>query len=288
MKYDSYIDGIRSKYPSLEILKFEAIEHGQNNVIIVINDNFVFRFPRNDLNRRVLNREYQVLSKIGGQLPLNVPEFQFFSIEENLETSFVGYKFIQGEILSKEVFQRKNHRIIGRQLSDFLVKLHSRDILNQVSNDLETLDGYAVWKDMFQRIEGKLYPYMREDLKGSVRDDFQNILRELKQTDCDKRVVHGDFGPTNILIDSKSSRVNGIIDFGAIHIGDPAEDIACMIGPFGYGVDFIKQYFRDYEDIGKMLNRAVLYTKSFALQEALYGIEQNDTGAFDAGMMNYI
>jgi hypothetical protein len=39
-------------------------------------------------------------------------------------------------------------------------------------------------------------------------------------------VVHGDFGPQNMLFDLSAHRVTGILDWEAAHIGNPVEDLA--------------------------------------------------------------
>jgi len=288
MKHEEMLAKIKKKYPDLIVDHFHVIEHGQNNKIILINKELVFRFPRTAANQLVLKREYNVLSKIREILPLEVPRYDYYSMADEIGSSFAGYPFIQGEILSKKVFDLIDHEALGKQLCSFLQKLHSAEVYTKLALDLEDLDCYKVWDDMFQRIKEKLFPFMPEENRLKVTQDFNKILESLNSSTFVKTVVHGDFGPTNILVDIELEKISGIIDFGSIHLGDPAEDIACMIGPFGYGIDFILEYFQSYNGIHNLLERAVLYTKSFALQEALYGIENDDKRAFDAGMTNYI
>ncbi len=52
--------------------------------------------------------------------------------------------------------------------------------------------------------------------------------------------IHGDFGPTNILWDQAAGRVSGITDFGWASVGDPAADLAALIGLFGYGEEIVE------------------------------------------------
>jgi len=39
-------------------------------------------------------------------------------------------------------------------------------------------------------------------------------------------IVHGDFGPQNMLFDLHADRVTGVLDWESAHIGDPIEDLA--------------------------------------------------------------
>ncbi|MBR7834756.1 phosphotransferase [Actinospica durhamensis] len=39
-------------------------------------------------------------------------------------------------------------------------------------------------------------------------------------------VVHGDFGPNNILLDPRSFAVTGLLDWEFAHVGEPVEDLA--------------------------------------------------------------
>ena len=105
--------------------------------------------------------------------------------------------------------------------------------------------------------------------------EFQPVLR------------HGDFGPGNILFDPKKRSVSGVVDFGSVALGDPAVDIASLIGPFGYGETFLSLLARDYPRLDELLPRARFYIGTFALQEALWGWENNDKHAFESGLAPY-
>ena len=39
-------------------------------------------------------------------------------------------------------------------------------------------------------------------------------------------LVHGDFGPNNILIDPESFEITALLDWEFAHLGDPIEDLA--------------------------------------------------------------
>lgn len=101
-------------------------------------------------------------------------------------------------------------------------------------------------------------------------------------------MIHGDFGRSNILYDEREQRITGIIDFSELSLGDPAVDIAALACPVGYGEDFVRRFEHIYPGIDALLPRARFYISTFALQEALYGIENDDQESFRAGIEDYV
>lgn len=98
-------------------------------------------------------------------------------------------------------------------------------------------------------------------------------------------LIHGDFGASNILWDPESKKVTGIIDFGGSGLGDPAYDFAGILS--SYGEDFLDLCTDLYPGGNEIRERVKFYKSTFALQEALHGIENNDKQAFENGIKDY-
>ncbi|MEU8353256.1 phosphotransferase [Streptomyces sp. NPDC048845] len=43
---------------------------------------------------------------------------------------------------------------------------------------------------------------------------------------AEKVLVHGDFGPQNVLLDPRTFEVTAVVDWEFAHLGDPVEDLA--------------------------------------------------------------
>ncbi|MBN2795262.1 MAG: aminoglycoside phosphotransferase family protein [Clostridia bacterium] len=282
------LESIYKKYPEFLNQPYEVIDAGQNNMIIQFNHKVVMRCPRNELNHKELMKESHALSLLENHFTLKIPKVKYLNLEGALDELFMGYDFIEGESLHQSMLDVLDLKKIGESLSKFLYTLHQNKLKEGLKNYLDVEEPYVYWKHMYDKIKRQLMPMMREEKKIEVQEDFKAILAALGDKNFETTVIHGDFGLSNILIDKEHSKVTGIIDFGSIAIGDPAVDIASLIGPFGFSSAFIENYFVNYPDVENYLKRAVLYTKTFALQEALYGYENNDKRALDAGMRNYL
>jgi hypothetical protein len=68
---------------------------------------------------------------------------------------------------------------------------------------------------------------------------------------------HGDFGPTNILCAPLS--ISAVIDFRTAGLGDPAVDIAAVIGPVSYGETLAELLMPTCPGVEALLERARFY-----------------------------
>ena len=72
----------------------------------------------------------------------------------------------------------------------------------------------------------------------------------------------------------ETSRISGIIDFGGSGLGDPAYDFAGILS--SYGREFFDMCMNLYPNGDEISERVKFYKSTFALQEALHGIENGD------------
>lgn len=211
--------------------------------------------------------------------------------EALLRRIFVGYHLIPGESLWRERFLAVDEeRIVQNwadQLGTFLRELHATPISGQLASLLQTADGRTRWERFYERVREKVYPHMRPEARRRVTVEFEAFLGERGSFTYEPVLVHGDFGPTNILHDAQSRRISGVIDFGGAGLDDPAVDLAALMGPFGYGETFVRRLLRSYPLPEAALARARFYAGTFALQDALFGLETGDQEAFAAGIRPY-
>ena len=279
---------IQQAYPALIITTTEPIDHGQNNIVLKINGQFVFRFPKYDAGLQALKRETSLLKYVHNRVSLTTP-YPKFSQLTTLNRSFMGCSYIPGEPLWKQVLieqTSETQTTLAEQLGTFLRTLHQIPITAELSNLLPQADTASQWNTIFQQIRSKLFPRMRPDAQTSVIDHFEAFLSQPQHFMYTSVLKHGDFGAGNILFDSSTGLLSGIIDFGNTSLGDPAYDFAGLLS--SYGSNFVRYAAHSYPNFDHMWPRIKFYRGTFALLEALFGLENSDRAAYTNGMTDYV
>jgi aminoglycoside 2''-phosphotransferase len=286
MQLKDYVNRIQQVYPDLMINKVELNTIGQNNDVLIVNRELVFRFPKYKAGVIDLQKESQLLNQIKGYVSLVVPspEYESYDVLKPGHV-FSGYSLIQGTPLWNKELKKadsQSQKMISDQLIQFLIDLHSipTDELH-----LGTQDPYTDMLNLYRKIKEKLYPFMRTEAQSETSRMFDKFLSGGKRSNIKLALIHGDFGSSNILWNSESKRVTGIIDFGGSGIGDPAYDFAGLLSSFGER--FFNQCMSQYPNGERISERVAFYRGIFALQEALHGLENNDPQAFENGISRY-
>lgn len=285
---DRYIEFIKEKNPSIIIEKYNFNCEGQNNDIVIINHEYVFKFPKYPEGIEKLKREIDVLDILNRYISLDIPKGKYFNVDAlKVGQVYCGYKMIKGVSFGNEIYNNvEDKKNIAVQLATFLKQLHSIPVKEVRSCSVKIIDNRSEWESVFNRIQEKLFSFMKKESQELIYDNFNRFLNQ--NFKIMNTLIHGDFGPSNIIFDLDKQIISGIIDFNDVSIGDPASDIASLIGPFGYGKAFVKSFESIYPNIEELLQRAEFYASTFALQEALFGIEYGDKKAFNAGIKQYL
>jgi aminoglycoside 2''-phosphotransferase len=289
-KVENYVRQIRAIYPELDIDSAEINRDGQYNDVLVVNDSLIFRFAKVQDAIETLRREVAILHHLQDLISLQIPNPAFVNITSKvIGEVFVGYPMIVGIPLWRENFQKITNPAVRQriavQLAAFLKELHQVPV-SELGIELQIEDQPAYWRDMYVQIQEKLYPSMRPDAQKEISEHFENFLVNLEQYEFKPKLRHGDFGTGNILFDSESESITGVIDFGSVGLGDPAGDFAGLL--ISFGETFYQYCYPFYPEMEASMERVKFYCGTFALQEALFGFDNNDQEAFRAGMKNYV
>ena len=280
---------IREVYPDLQIAAVRPITAGQYNDVVVADERWIFRFPRFSEGVQNLEIETAILRAIRGAITLAIPNPVCTAFEPRVPgKAFAGYRMIPGEPLWRETLARIDDEAtldrLSGQLGGFLNELHRIPAGDLLGLGLPLPDLSSVWTDLLARIKAKLLPLMAPESRRQVTAHFETFLRGAANLAPAPVLIHGDFGGSNILFDRKCGAVTGVIDFGSCHLGDPALDLAALAT---YGEPFLRRVLSVYPMPQTALARIRFYLGTFALQEALYGVEHDDREAFQRGITAY-
>jgi aminoglycoside 2''-phosphotransferase len=292
---------ISSVLSDLHIAEYtqEAQSSGQNNDVVTIRtapagSELVLRFPRHPVAVAELAHEVKLLEGLRERLPLAIPD----PVCVNLSTQkpgqvFMGYWKLPGEPPYLPLLEKAIHLTgtgasdhIAAQVGAFLVALHAVP-LDEFDPPLPVANQRATWERMYADVRSKLFAAMRPDARQKISLHFESYLEGAASSAWEPALIHGDFGPSNILYDKRTRSLSGIIDWSSAGAGDPATDLAALIGPVSYGEDFADALVSSYPALAAELPRARFYLGTFALQDALFGLETGDEQAYEAGMSQY-
>ena len=260
---------------------------GQFNIVVQLDESWIFRFPKSAYVARDLAHELAVLPPLHARLPLPIPAPRFSALDADGLPLFMAYAMLPGEPLLPDRFAklRKDpslERRIAADLAGFLRALHKIVPTELGLADVEA-DARAAWARYFAAIQERLFPFMRPAARRELSQDFQAALDQADRWHYRSCLIHGDFGAGNILV--ADGRVTGIIDFSFCMPGDPAQDLGALLA--SYGEDFVALALAEYPALGAHLWRARFYRRQYALLQALYALRDGDQAEFDDGIAAY-
>jgi aminoglycoside phosphotransferase (APT) family kinase protein len=217
------------------------IDDGYDFEVAIVDDEWVFRFPRRSGVEEALELEIAVLPVIAPALPVDVPSFEFVS----RDPLFVGYRLIRGEPLVGDD---------AEGVRTFLEALHALDPSGLPVERLDWIEAYRAQCAEFERL---VLPLLEKDRRAQAKRLF-NEAETL--VDFEPALLHADLGPEHLLV--RDGWLAGVIDWGDVRLGDPALDYAWLLnGPFA-----------DWDVDRDLRRRARFYHRLAPWYEAHYGL----------------
>jgi aminoglycoside phosphotransferase (APT) family kinase protein len=227
-------DLIEQQFDRLAPVGLEQFGAGWDNTAYLVNRSYVFRFPRRRVALQALKSENELLPVLAARLPLSVP-VPIFVGQPTMPYPWIfsGYKLLPGRTAC-EAHPTDAQRVgIAESLAELLVELHG--IRADEARRLGAIP------DVIGRLDaGKLQAKARQNLatisgSGLITEvsPWLRVLDSLEVVPAPRRVclVHGDLYARHLLVDRDNS-LSGIIDWGDLHLGDPAVDLSVVFGFF--------------------------------------------------------
>lgn len=219
---------IVAQFPALAPVTIEPFSEGWDNVAFLVNGTFVFRFPRRASTAPLLAREVALLPLIAPCVPLAIPAPQCVGAPTRTSPwPFAGYRRIEGHTACRAHLTDAQRANLARPLAQFLRALHAIDATPLVARGLPF--------DEIGRLDhAKRLPLTSERARslqdGGLIASADAIVAELERNAPDTgssrlTLVHGDLYSRHLIVDDAGS-LQGIIDWGDVHLGEPALDLA--------------------------------------------------------------
>ena len=268
---------ILALHPELADVTLQVLARGQTNLVLRAGG-LVFRFSRYGQPDAVFEREAAILRRLAPRLPLPIP------LPVDVLPDLFSYRLLAGAPLDRRRLAEAAPAVLdelARQLGSFLRALHDAPIPPELAPASPEFQLVQPWKDLHRRADTGVRQLLTAGAWRRLDAHFQAFFARYQRREISPVVIHGDFGAGNILWDESVRRVTAVIDFSSATLGDPAVDLAAAstIAP-----GFLHRLAAAYPLAGDLADRARFYRGTFALQEAVFGVENRDEPALEAGL----
>ncbi len=276
---------IARQFPGLAPARLEPFGVGWDNVAYLVNARYIFRFPRRKIAAGLIAREVRVLPSLAPHLPLPIPVPTFVGEPEaDYPYPFAGYTLLPGVTACRAGLSEEERGRCAVTLARFLAALH------RIPVDADTL-AWAPGDEIERANHRKRAPRMKARLplpalqaNGIEPDRLCELLDRLAAAAPQAGPlcwVQGDFYARHLLIDD-ARNVCGVIDWGDVHLGDPAIDLSIA---FSFLPAEARNAFRQaYGSIDSATwDRARFRAIHYAIELIPYGLQVGDEAIRAAG-----
>jgi aminoglycoside 2''-phosphotransferase len=269
-----YTTAIREAYPKLAIEQTALNRDGMHNDVVIVNGNFVCRFPKTDVAKNNLEQEVALHRFLRDKISLTIPQL------ERVTGDFVSYPLIEGVPLSRNIvmgLDERTRQSVLAQLGEFHEQIHGISSAEATGAGLSQSAAQRTFEDLmrlYERVEEVLFPKLWKHQRLWIEEHFAPLRTGSIQLNTRESLVHGDLGCYHILYDESKQRVAGIIDFGTAGIGSQAIDVGVLLDV--YGEQLAKLIFSKSAYPTEVIDEARFRAGLGWLEWALYGIENRD------------
>ncbi|MFI6096209.1 phosphotransferase [Lentzea sp. NPDC051213] len=218
---------------------------GWDSTAVLVGGRWVERRPRRPEIEPQLVRESVIMPWLAPRLPLPVP----VPVVVSGSPLVVRHELVPGDELTEF------NAVQGRQLGEFLRALHAAPTAEAARL------GAGGMRLPVERFRAEVLPHVTGG---------EELLARIDGLPADT-LVHGDLGPEHVL--DRAGVLTGVIDFGDLHLGDAAIDLAWAL--HSTSPEFAGALAETYGVTAELRERALTWHQLGPWHEVLYG---NDIG----------
>jgi aminoglycoside phosphotransferase (APT) family kinase protein len=254
------VDVLRTHFPEFQFRDVKVVDRGWDSLVLEIDGDWIFRFPRRLEVERWMEREIALLPELATTLPVAVPRFEFIARDG---VACVGYRKLEGSPARADAGESA-----GADLGRFLLALHSFPVERARALGIPYFDSPA-WRDRFRDVCDEFRRRVFPLLDASDRQRADGVFASVSGLDFTPVLVHGDLGPEHVLC--RDGRLVGVIDWSDARVGDPGLDLAwCLNGTQPNVARAVESAYRVAPDVR---GRSLFYHRLGPWYEVVYGLE---------------
>lgn len=256
---------VQQRFTDIAATTVRRVGEGWDNEVFLVDDTWMFRFPRYAEQVPWLEREIELMPVVGGALGPLVPAFEKIGEPSDaFPYPFVGYRRLDG--VGSDTVVLRDADALATDVADAYTRLHTVD----ASRVSRTPDG---WEDDTWEHWRTHNPEDVEELAALLPADVRERALPFILGAVDppppapsRVLVHNDIGADHVLVDPSTGRLTGLIDWSDAMVGDAVLDFVGLIQIGGW--DFVRsvvtRYGREIDDA--FVTRLVWATRTLTLQ----------------------
>jgi aminoglycoside 2''-phosphotransferase len=245
LSIETYKTLVREYCPAIDIHSASLTKDGWVSDVLDVNGEYIFKFPKFDWTEELYEKEGLLLPRLARSLSFAVPSFEFdFRVHDRTFGRVVGYRKIIGEPLSKS---SPHAGSLALHLGALLSEIHRFPVDRAHEAGVPVIDPSA-WRHQYERhyrwLRDEAFRILSVSARVYTERLYEDFLSDESNFGFEPVLVHGDLGCEHILCDQRSGRIVGIIDWGEVMVGDPADDFAAI--KVGLGGDLVRAVVSSY------------------------------------------
>lgn len=222
------------QFRELASAPIRQIATGWDNVVHLVDERWVFRFPQRQIAVAGVQREIDVLGRLAPNLPLPISVPRFVGAPtDDYPWPWFGAEYIAGAEIAVAGLSNEARTPVATAAGEFLAALHSPSLASRVAASLP-VDPMRRG-DMGVRVERTRQRLAELRAAGTweAPSSVERLLVDAARLPPSPRMVvlHGDFHCRHLLV-TPDGGAAGVIDWGDVCVGDPSIDLSLAFGTF--------------------------------------------------------
>lgn len=287
-KFTVFQEDIRRNFPDFDILTVKKLGEGLRSIALLVNGEWVFRFPKEREGADDLEKEINILPYLAERITLAVPQFAFVGKQHN-GLPFVGYRKLPGEIVGEDAvpsLPKEEKETLARQIAQFMDELSAFPVDKAKALGVPEKDLHQDTVETFEKIKTTVFPIVDENMRQYIASRFESYLGNPEYFQYVPTLIHADLSPDHYLMDPIERKLVGIIDFGDMQICDPDYEYLYLVEDCGE--DFARQVmqWRGQEEFERRLDKVSFFLTFDHLDYIMEGIDRGNPDWIREGIEN--
>lgn len=266
---DARLELFKKQFPKEKIISVQE-RQGDDHLVLEINHTWMCKSSKTKEGVVLLEREARLLTMLQGKISATA-----IAVPLHYQENFLIYKKIPGSPLISYAFYRfgnKQRSKLILEVAQFLSQLHTALSSEEIASLKLTKTN---WPWSVEKLQAHRHHLENNKDMLEVFDSIMKMYEDDLVEPCEQKLIHNDMNIKNIIVDSLTGQLRGIIDFTDVAFDDVAFDLRMRRDN---PIEFVRAVSLVYAMINKTeQNPQKLYGYYFATEFSRY-FEQIELG----------